>query len=121
MEKCLKGPWKWFVNIKTKQSYLATCHSGRQYVLGFKRWGMNSAKPVVQNEESLLVDIDSLGEPDHNGDIQIDHPVLNLIALAPDMMEILQEMLSDNFCHCEKHVDRIRKIVDAFKGSKYNV
>ena len=41
------GPWGWFGSPSTN-FYLATNHSGRQYVMAFDRMGMRSAQPVFQ-------------------------------------------------------------------------
>lgn len=45
-----KGPWGWFGNTKMKNVYLATKHSGRIYIMLFERWGMQSAKPIFQEQ-----------------------------------------------------------------------
>lgn len=41
------GPWGWFGSPSTN-FYLATNHSGQQYVMAFDRMGMRSAQPVFQ-------------------------------------------------------------------------
>lgn len=40
------GPWGWFGNTDTRDIYLSTRQWGRQFVMQFTRWGMNSATPV---------------------------------------------------------------------------
>jgi hypothetical protein len=40
------GPWGWFGNTDAQSIYLATKRWGRFTVMGFRRWGMNSARPV---------------------------------------------------------------------------
>lgn len=42
------GPWKWFGNANSNSVYLATTHSGRRCVMGFKRWGFRGAQPQFQ-------------------------------------------------------------------------
>jgi hypothetical protein len=42
------GPWRWYGNTETRTVYLATAHSGRYHVLGFRRWGMRGAQPEFQ-------------------------------------------------------------------------
>ena len=42
------GPWAWFGTGNNHNIYLATTHSGRRYVMGFERWGMNGAQPIFQ-------------------------------------------------------------------------
>lgn len=54
-QKHTPGPWGWFGNIKHGGPYLATQHSGRQWVMGFRRLGMSHAQPVFQRD-GLLVD-----------------------------------------------------------------
>lgn len=56
------GPWAWFGNAGSRSLYLATTHSGRRYVMGFKRWGMRSAQPQFQPDGGGLVDASELLE-----------------------------------------------------------
>ena len=56
--KFTPGPWLWIANAP-HDIYLATTHSGRRYVMGFRRWGFNGAQPVFQ-ENSRLVDASTL-------------------------------------------------------------
>jgi hypothetical protein len=49
------GPWKWFGSANNHEVYLATTHSGRRYVMGFKRWGMRGAQPTFQPAKAGLV------------------------------------------------------------------
>ena len=47
--KFTKGPWGWFGSAgNIPEIYLATKHSGRRYVMGFDRWGLNGAQPSFQ-------------------------------------------------------------------------
>ena len=39
------GPWGWFGNTEVRHIYLATKQWGRQIVMDFGRWGMQSAQP----------------------------------------------------------------------------
>lgn len=50
-----KGPWAWFGSADNHEVYLATTHSGRRYVMGFKRWGMRGAQPSFQPAGAGLV------------------------------------------------------------------
>jgi hypothetical protein len=45
------GPWGWFGNTKSNHIYLATRHWGRHMVMGFRRWGMQSAQPEFWNRD----------------------------------------------------------------------
>lgn len=42
------GPWRWYGDTETHTVYLATTHSGRCHVMGFRRWGMRGAQPEFQ-------------------------------------------------------------------------
>jgi hypothetical protein len=39
------GPWMWHGQYETKSLTLCTKKGGMQYVMGFKRWGMQGAQP----------------------------------------------------------------------------
>lgn len=47
------GPWGWFGNTDVHTFYLATKHSGRQYVMDFCRFGMRGAQPVFQDDDGM--------------------------------------------------------------------
>ena len=47
------GPWAWFGN-RNGGIYLATTHSGRKYVMGFRRYGMNCAQPVFRCNDRMV-------------------------------------------------------------------
>lgn len=100
------GPWSWFGNAGSNSIYLATTHSGRRYVMGFKRWGFSGAQPRFQPEGRGLVDASKLltfevGDRNVRGleqakadgsvyrlDISgIDCADARLIAAAPDLLE----------------------------------
>lgn len=52
-EKFTPGPWRWVGNDHCYDLKLATVHSGRRYVMGFKRWGLQGAQPTFQPKRSL--------------------------------------------------------------------
>ncbi len=54
------GPWGWFGNANSNSLYLATKHSGRRYVMGFKRWGFSGAQPEFQPAGRGMVDASEL-------------------------------------------------------------
>lgn len=56
------GPWLWYGNAGSNSLYLATAHSGRRWVMGFKRWGMRGAQPQFQPGGRGLVDASELVE-----------------------------------------------------------
>lgn len=103
------GPWAWFGNSNSNSLYLATTHSGRRYVMGFKRWGMRGAQPQFQPGGRGLVDASELlkfevGDKSVTGveeakkdgsvyryDVRgIDCDDARLIAAAPDLLEALK-------------------------------
>jgi len=51
-EKATPGPWAWMGN--NHDMYLATTHSGRRYVMGFRRMGTQSAQPVFNVNNRLV-------------------------------------------------------------------
>jgi len=102
------GPWAWFGNAGSNSLYLATTHSGRLYVMGFKRWGFSGAQPQFRCSDRL-VDASKLvtfqvGDRDVLGveaakanssiyrlDIDgIDCADARLIAAAPELLEALE-------------------------------
>jgi len=100
LAKATPGPWRWFGNLQLRQLYLATTHSGRRYVMGFRRWGMGNAQPQFQSE-SIMRDVPELVE---RGEIQtkeygcrevlsVSHPDMLLIERAP---ELLSALLAEN-------------------------
>jgi len=91
------GPWAWFGN--EHGIYLATTHSGRRYVMGFARMGMQGAQPRFQVNSRMVDGADLVefevsdkakgftagkAEPEvYRLDITgIDHPDARLIAQA---------------------------------------
>lgn len=104
LNKATPGPWQWDVNIACKTAHLETTHSGMYFVLGFQRWGMQSAQPEFQkfkNYEGPVEERGSLGtypikefavprmahHPDF--DMDINHPDAQLIAHAPEDIKYL--------------------------------
>jgi len=100
------GPWQW-MGSDLGGLYLATTHSGRIYVMGFKRRGMNGAEPMFQVggrmvPASELVAFD-VGDGTARGFVEgkadpsvyrydvafIDHPNARLIAAAPSLLDAL--------------------------------
>lgn len=111
------GPWAWFGNARTREIYLATKHSGRRYVMGFRRWGFSGAQPMFQPGGRGLVAADQLltfevGDKSVRGveqakadesvyrlDISgIDCADARLIAAAPLLVEALDALLPGPLC-----------------------
>ena len=108
--KFTPGPWGWFGNANSKHIYLATKHSGRTYVMDFKRWGTNSAQPRFHPEgkgmvpakdlitfevgNHSVVGVDAAKEDTsvYRFDIDgISNPDAHLIATAPELYEALMD------------------------------
>lgn len=51
-EAATPGPWAWMGNQHS--FYLATTHSGRRYVMGFRRMGTQAAQPVFCVKDRLV-------------------------------------------------------------------
>lgn len=99
------GPWAWMGN-GGHDVYLATTHSGRRYVMGFRRMGLQGAQPVFQINQRMVPAADLLqfevGDRDVIGikaakandsvyryDIRsIAAADAHLIAAAPDLLEV---------------------------------
>lgn len=101
------GPWGWF-GQGGHDLYLATKHSGRRYVMGFRRMGLQGAQPVFQVNSRMVPASDLLqfevGDRDVVGldaakaddsvyryDVRgINCADARLIAAAPDLYEALK-------------------------------
>lgn len=51
-EAATPGPWGWFGNTAAHIAYLSSFRWGRQFVMGFKRWGMTGAQPTFVDGRS---------------------------------------------------------------------
>ena len=105
------GPWGWFGDHHG--IYLATKHSGRRYVMGFKRKGLNGAEPTFQVNQRMVPASDlvefEVGEGVARGFAQgkkdgsvyrydvrgIDCADARLIAAAPDLLAALKAVLAE--------------------------
>lgn len=95
--KAQKGPWMWDVNMAIHQVHLTTAHSGRIFILGFRRWGMQSAQPLFQDYKHGIVKplkrwVKARFAHHPDFDMDIDHPDAQAIASAPsDVAWLVQE------------------------------
>lgn len=104
--KATPGPWMWDISTANQYAMLETAHSGRYYVMGFRRWGMSGACPefqVYQTYDGPLKERGSLGmvradelaksypgKEHHIGfDDYIDHPDADFIAHAREDIPFL--------------------------------
>lgn len=93
-----QGPWMWDVNKATHSAHLTTTHSGRIYIMGFRRWGTQRAQPIFQDYERGITEPLSkwavprmAHHPDF--DMDIDHPDAQKIAAAPsDIAWLIQQV-----------------------------
>jgi hypothetical protein len=108
--KATPGPWMWDISTTNQMAMLETAHSGRYYVMGFERWGLNNACPAFQIYKTYdgtvtergsmgMVRTDKLaksypGKEHHIGfDDFIDHPDAEFIAHArEDIDRLLAEV-----------------------------
>lgn len=113
--KATPGPWMWDLCECNHQCLLTTTHSGKYYVMGFQRWGLQDALPSFQVYDRYegqmkdrgshgMVRADKLsksypGKEHHYGfDNFIDHPDARYIAesreLFHQMATAITELLS---------------------------
>jgi hypothetical protein len=83
----IPGPWAWRISLKGKTVHLEAQISGLEFVMGFNRYGMSSAKPMVQ-KDGIMVGADELTQiiprREHHADWcrAISHPDADFIAHA---------------------------------------
>ncbi|WP_058987792.1 hypothetical protein [Acetobacter senegalensis] len=116
--KFTPGPWAWFGSAGgAPDIYLATNHSGRRYVMSFRRWGLNGAQPCFQPEgrgmkkasdllqfevgDRSIVGIDAAKKDTSVYRYQIRGiaaPDAHLIAAAPELYKALSDLVSSLEC-----------------------
>lgn len=107
------GPWAWMGS--PHGLYLATTHTGRQYVMGFRRMGFSGAQPVFRANHRMVPAADivqfEVGDRSVRGFTQakeadsvyrldvdgIDNADARLIASAPDLLEIAVRILDRGY------------------------
>ena len=111
-EKATPGPWMWDLRECNHQCLLTTTHSGKYYVMGFQRWGLQDALPSFQVCDRYdgpmkdrgshgMVRADKLsksypGQEHHRGfDNFIDHPDARYIAESRQLFHLLAEAITD--------------------------
>ena len=102
MGKPTPGPWVWSLNKKTHHITLTGKFGWGHTVMDFVRYGMNSAAPRF-NVDDLMYRADALasviaGEEHHvDWNMDINHPDANLIAAAPDLLQVLKRIIKGDF------------------------
>lgn len=117
-EKATPGPWMWDLRECNHQCLLTTTHSGKYYVMGFQRWGLQDALPSFQVYDRYdgpmkdrgshgMVRADKLsksypGQEHHRGfDNFIDHPDARYIAESRQLFHLLAEAITDLLARAE--------------------
>lgn len=116
--KFTPGPWAWFGSAGgCPDIYLATDHSGRRYVMSFRRWGFNGAQPCFQPEgrgmkkasdllqfevgDKSIVGVEAAKKDGSVYRYQIRGiaaPDAHLIAAAPELYNALSDLVSSLEC-----------------------
>lgn len=116
--KATPGPWMWDLRECNHQCLLTTTHSGKYYVMGFQRWGMQDALPSFQVYDRYegpmkergshgMVRADELsksypGQEHHYGfDNFIDHPDARYIAESRQLFHLMVTAITDLLSHYE--------------------
>lgn len=82
-----RGPWRWNLNLKSRQITLEACVSGFEVVMDFVRWGMGGARVRFQRR-GLMENVEEFAEivparAHHSHWFQtLSHPDANFIAHA---------------------------------------
>lgn len=117
-EKATPGPWMWDLRECNHQCLLTTTHSGKYYVMGFQRWGLQDALPSFQVYDRYdgpmkdrgshgMVRADKLsksypGQEHHRGfDNFIDHPDARYIAESRQLFHLMAEAITDLLARAE--------------------
>ena len=110
------GPWRWEVNLKSRQIQL--CGGKPRFdltVMDFVRWGMWSAQPrllrPMANSTMMLLEhatryaVVVEGREHHSDWFQgIDHPDAKIIEAAPDLYQALAELRINANRLCDRNL-----------------
>ena len=88
--KATPGPWFWYVNRKNGVSALATPKGGTTLVVDTH----DDVLRLRDHARCVMEPITKLGESDHNGKVDVDHPDANCIIDArnnhKDMLDLIE-------------------------------
>jgi len=134
------GPWVWDVHSHNKIVYLRTDHSGYFYVMGFQRWGPQSAAPTFQvyekdsgelweRESKGMFRADKLtksfpGKEHHVGwDDYINHPDAEFIAHSRQDVEALlaevKSLIAETECLARERDAAVADLQEAATAISY--
>ncbi|HIR50280.1 MAG TPA: hypothetical protein IAA53_03190 [Candidatus Avoscillospira avicola] len=116
--KATPGPWMWDLRECNHQCLLTTTHSGKYYVMGFQRWGLQDALPSFQVYDRYegqmkdrgshgMVRADKLsksypGQEHHYGfDNFIDHPDARYIAESRELFHQMATAITELLARAE--------------------
>ena len=116
--KATPGPWMWDLRECNHQCLLTTTHSGKYYVMGFQRWGLQDALPSFQVYDRYegqmkdrgshgMVRADKLsksypGQEHHHGfDNFIDHPDARYIAESRELFHQMATAITELLARAE--------------------
>ena len=130
------GPWAWFGTASRENLWLGTAHSGRIYVMGFKRWGTQGAQPIFQVKGMGMVpakellqfevgdkDVVGMTQAKQNGSVYrchvrgIAHPDARLICHAPELYDELSRIHVGTTIATE-HFNRIQRLLARIQGEE---
>lgn len=136
-EKATPGPWMWDLRECNHQCLLTTTHSGKYYVMGFQRWGLQDALPSFQVYDRYegqmkdrgshgMVRADKLsrsypGKEHHYGfDNFIDHPDARYIAESRELFHRMANAITELLSRAEEAETRcetLEKMVKKYQGT----
>lgn len=129
--KATPGPWMWDLRECNHQCLLTTTHSGKYYVMGFQRWGLQDALPSFQVYDRYegqmkdrgshgMVRADKLsksypGQEHHHGfDNFIDHPDARYIAESRELFHQMATAITELLARAEAAEEITSDLCDDF-------
>lgn len=135
-EKATPGPWMWDLRECNHQCLLTTTHSGKYYVMGFQRWGLQDALPSFQVYDRYEGDVKERGsrgmvraeklsksypgkEHHYGFDNFIDHPDARYIAESRELFHLMTAAITDLLARAEAaeaRAEEAERERDAYKA-----